>query len=398
MTSRSQRGERSGGRAGDRIGGRRRARASGGGAAAQAPTPRCARRSSTTAGTRWPRPRPISPPPDPRARAGARGRLAVGRPARDPGAVPLRDAGRRWWPGTGSAPRFGRAVAELGDRQPGVWVVGGAVRDACSGAAHARSTWSSRGTRTALARSLADASAPARRRDPSFGTASVAAPGSSRPARVSICASARGETLPASPAALPVVEPGALGGPRGGATSRQRHRGRRPGERRPAGARGGPCASRTSWRVACACCTTGASATIDPPVAPRPLRRAPGFEPDERASAARRPCGARRRARQVTGARVGAELRLALARGRRPRALGEIDRLGLIAALHPRLRLERSVADAARDRCRREARPGSPPARGARPAARCCRPPVSPGPSCGAGSSGSSSPPPTASG
>jgi tRNA nucleotidyltransferase (CCA-adding enzyme) len=46
----------------------------------------------------------------------------------------------------------------------------------------------------------------------------------------------------------------------------------------------------------------------------------------------------------VSGARIGAELRLALAEPDPLEALAELDRLGVIGALHPRLRLEADLA------------------------------------------------------
>jgi tRNA nucleotidyltransferase (CCA-adding enzyme) len=49
----------------------------------------------------------------------------------------------------------------------------------------------------------------------------------------------------------------------------------------------------------------------------------------------------------VSGARVGAELRLALSERDRLAALGALDRLGVLGALHPRLRFERPVVDRA---------------------------------------------------
>lgn len=49
----------------------------------------------------------------------------------------------------------------------------------------------------------------------------------------------------------------------------------------------------------------------------------------------------------VSGARIGAELRLALAEPDPVAALAELDRLGVLAALHPRLRFEQSLAEAA---------------------------------------------------
>jgi tRNA nucleotidyltransferase (CCA-adding enzyme) len=51
--------------------------------------------------------------------------------------------------------------------------------------------------------------------------------------------------------------------------------------------------------------------------------------------------------RTVSGARVGAELRLALAEPDPQAALAELDRLGLLGALHPRLRFEAPLADRA---------------------------------------------------
>ncbi len=51
----------------------------------------------------------------------------------------------------------------------------------------------------------------------------------------------------------------------------------------------------------------------------------------------------------VSGARVGAELRLALVEADPLAALAELERLGLLAALHPRLRFERPVVRRALD-------------------------------------------------
>jgi tRNA nucleotidyltransferase (CCA-adding enzyme) len=48
----------------------------------------------------------------------------------------------------------------------------------------------------------------------------------------------------------------------------------------------------------------------------------------------------------VSGARIGAELRLALSEPNAVAALGAMDELGVLSALHPRLRYERSVLEA----------------------------------------------------
>ncbi len=49
----------------------------------------------------------------------------------------------------------------------------------------------------------------------------------------------------------------------------------------------------------------------------------------------------------VTGARLGAELRLLLTEGEAVDALGELSRIGALAALHPRLRFERALSASA---------------------------------------------------
>ncbi len=111
---------------------------------------------------------------------------------------------------------------------------------------------------------------------------------------------------------------------------------------------------RTRWRTcapgACACCTSEASSTTPPacgvsrataPASVSPWRSTPRNSPPRRS----------RRApwQTVSGARVGAELRLALAEPDPLAALAELERLGLLAALHPRLRFESPLARRALD-------------------------------------------------
>jgi tRNA nucleotidyltransferase (CCA-adding enzyme) len=65
-----------------------------------------------------------------------------------------------------------------------------------------------------------------------------------------------------------------------------------------------------------------------------------GFEVEERTAALARAAIAARALETVSGARVGAELRLALTEADAVAALAAMDELGLLGALHPRLRLD----------------------------------------------------------
>jgi tRNA nucleotidyltransferase (CCA-adding enzyme) len=68
-----------------------------------------------------------------------------------------------------------------------------------------------------------------------------------------------------------------------------------------------------------------------------------GFEVEERTAALARAALAARAQETVSGSRVGAELRLALAEPDAVAALAEMDELGVLHALHPRLRFEQPV-------------------------------------------------------
>lgn len=69
-----------------------------------------------------------------------------------------------------------------------------------------------------------------------------------------------------------------------------------------------------------------------------------GFEVEERTGRLAEQAGATGALRTVSGARLGAELRLALIEPDPVAALGELSRLGLLSALDPRLGLEEPVA------------------------------------------------------
>jgi tRNA nucleotidyltransferase (CCA-adding enzyme) len=68
-----------------------------------------------------------------------------------------------------------------------------------------------------------------------------------------------------------------------------------------------------------------------------------GFEVEDHTAALAAKAIAGRALDTVSGARIGAELRLALAEDDSVAALGAIDDLGLLSALHPRLRLDRPI-------------------------------------------------------
>jgi tRNA nucleotidyltransferase (CCA-adding enzyme) len=68
-----------------------------------------------------------------------------------------------------------------------------------------------------------------------------------------------------------------------------------------------------------------------------------GFEIEERTAELAGAAVADGALATVSGARVGAELRLALGEADAPAALAALDELGLLAALHPRLRVERAL-------------------------------------------------------
>ncbi len=72
-----------------------------------------------------------------------------------------------------------------------------------------------------------------------------------------------------------------------------------------------------------------------------------GFEVEEHTTALARAALAARALETVSGARIGAELRLALAEDDALAALAAMDDLGVLHALHPRLRFEPPVARAA---------------------------------------------------
>jgi tRNA nucleotidyltransferase (CCA-adding enzyme) len=69
-----------------------------------------------------------------------------------------------------------------------------------------------------------------------------------------------------------------------------------------------------------------------------------GFAIEERTAQLAAAAAAAGALRNVSGARLGAELRLALAEADPLAALAELERLGLLAALHPRLRFEAPLA------------------------------------------------------
>ena len=71
-----------------------------------------------------------------------------------------------------------------------------------------------------------------------------------------------------------------------------------------------------------------------------------GFEVEARTDALARASIAARALYTVSGARVGAELRLALAEADALAALAAMDELGVLRALHPRLRCERPLLEA----------------------------------------------------
>jgi tRNA nucleotidyltransferase (CCA-adding enzyme) len=246
----------------------------------------------------------------------------------------------------------GRALAELADRQAGVWVVGGAVRDVLLGRRPREIDVVVEGDATALARRLAGTLGAELSLHPSFGTASVAGPGRER---IDLAA-ARSETYP-QPGALPVIAPAPL----------EQDLARRDFSINAiAVAAGGPAAGELR-AVAHALddLLDGRLRVLhdesfrDDPT--RLLRLArytarTGFDPDEHTLLLAARAVRDGALTQVSGARVGAELRLALREPDPPRVLEEMRRLGLVAALHPRLRWEPSLAAAATGLLSREDR------------------------------------------
>jgi tRNA nucleotidyltransferase (CCA-adding enzyme) len=71
-----------------------------------------------------------------------------------------------------------------------------------------------------------------------------------------------------------------------------------------------------------------------------------GFEPDEHTAALASAAIAARSLERVSGARIGTELRLALSEADAIASLAAMSDLGVLRALHPRLRFERGVLDA----------------------------------------------------
>ena len=98
-----------------------------------------------------------------------------------------------------------------------------------------------------------------------------------------------------------------------------------------------------------------------------------GFEPEERTAELGAEALAADALSTVSGARVGAELRLALAEPDPVRALSALSELGILFALHPRLRFDESLARAALEMLPR-GRAARPAASGLHPAARDTEP------------------------
>jgi tRNA nucleotidyltransferase (CCA-adding enzyme) len=69
-----------------------------------------------------------------------------------------------------------------------------------------------------------------------------------------------------------------------------------------------------------------------------------GFEPEQQTAALARQALAAGALETVSGARIGAELRLALTEPNAPAALAALDELGVLVALHPSLRFEEPLA------------------------------------------------------
>ncbi len=95
------------------------------------------------------------------------------------------------------------------------------------------------------------------------------------------------------------------------------------------------------------CCTT--PSFVDDPTRLLRMARYParlGFEVEDHTAALAAAAIATRALDTVSGARIGAELRLALAEDDAVASLAAMDDLGLLDALHPRLRFEEPVARA----------------------------------------------------
>jgi tRNA nucleotidyltransferase (CCA-adding enzyme) len=244
-----------------------------------------------------------------------------------------------------AARTLGRALLEAasaGDAQAQAWLVGGAVRDLLTGREPAELDVAVEGDPAALLRALGDRLGAGARNHDRFGTATLDSP----QGRIDV-ARTRTERY-ASPGALPDVSPAgieddlarrdftvnaiavALAGPRRGellAVPRA-----------------------TEDLVAARLRILHPASFIDDPTRLLRLARYAGrlgyeIEPETRELARQAAAGGA--LDTVSGSRVGAELRLLLAEPARLAALAWIERLGVLAALHPGLRVDADLAEAA---------------------------------------------------
>jgi tRNA nucleotidyltransferase (CCA-adding enzyme) len=238
----------------------------------------------------------------------------------------------------------GRALLLMAEQTPGLWLVGGFVRDALLGRRARELDVIVEGDAAAVARALAELLGATVVEHEQFLTAQII----DADGRVLLdVATARRETYP-QPGALPVVEPATLEEDllrrdfsiNAMAVSLRDDDGER---------------SRTAPHALDDLATGRLrvlhdESFIDDPT--RLLRLARygarlAFDPDEhtRLLAGRAVSGGA--LGTLTGARIGAELRLLLSEREAIDALVELDRLGAIHALHPRLRLQRDLCASA---------------------------------------------------
>lgn len=241
-----------------------------------------------------------------------------------------------------SAP--GRALLDVAERTPGMWIVGGTVRDVLLGRRPRELDVIVEGDAVAVAREIAGALGASVVEHPSFLTACVT--GADGTVALDV-ATARRETYP-QPGALPEVEPSAL----------EDDLMRRDftinaiavalGEEVPERVRSLPHAlgDLADGRLR----VLHDGSFIDDPT--RLLRLARycarlAFDPEEhtRLLAGRAVAGGA--LGTLSGARLGAELRLVLREHEAVGALAELERIGALQALHPRLRFDRSLCASA---------------------------------------------------
>lgn len=238
----------------------------------------------------------------------------------------------------------GRALLAVAERAPGLWLVGGAVRDAMLGRRGRELDVAVEGDPLPAARALAADLGGRVTEHPTFGTASVH--DGDGCVRVDL-ARTRRETY-ARPGALPDVEPAPL----------TEDLARRDFSVNAIAVALEPARRGEVHSVAHALddllegrlrVLHDASFTDDPTRLLRLARYAGrlGFFPEEHTRLLAGRAVTAGALDTVSGPRVGAELRLALAEPRATAVLAELARLGLLDALHPRLRYDEALSERA---------------------------------------------------